>query len=805
MNISTGKLNTKKIAAWFLIFTTLTSALILALSRSPAPVSDANPAAQSEKARSLAEILGGNAFTNDRNGFSAIAQFDDKGNVISPRSKNLTDNLTAAIASGIIKANPEDIKSGADNVISSPDFQNNFSQYADNIPLSDLVADVDVSKIKITDNFTKDDVLFYFNSLYEALKPLKTLAADKNNLSKIKDRPAIENIYALFADEANAIYALQVPRPFLELHKKILKDVEVQKSFFDVNGNDPLRTLIVSKNAEVIIAVAGAEVKAEIEKAENELSKILGADPKKSALSVFINNNFGVPQAHAQWVVTDIIADIESVFIAIESALTAADTALTEFFTSENYFMNLIVEAAKDALMKMLSTAVANWIAGGGSPKFVTNWGQYFADAAKGAALTAISGYTASLCQGSGSFAKLISQQVGGAYGGGSGVGQIVASTLPVRSNCLLEKIVPNPLDFYGDFGNGGWLAYVATALPSGNYYGARFEASQLAAQAADSAKQAANSKAISGSGLKSQESCDDGSDPNVSRFVCTDGSEADENGICADGDLGQYTEPGLCADGSEPQVTTPGTLIASTLNQAIGSNASIERIVNADSITSLLGAIVNYAINKLIAAGTKGLLGVASVRDVQSSAESCDQVYSDHSSQAYQDCVTRAGGITTLGNQGDSGKDAVLKEANVVLQNISSTLDYTNQALSVVSNIIDILNAVASSTSGSAGCTAAKSTAQDELPIFTAQYNDLQAQVSDLSGKETNLSSWIEDLKASSSTDPTYYIQKRSELDAQFGTVDGTTQDLGDARVGLVDLQKKLQDAATLLQSCFP
>lgn len=247
----------------------------------------------------------------------------------------------------------------------------------------------------------------------------------------------------------------------------------------------------------------------------------------------------------------------------VAAQVTSTQTTGTLLQQIKVWAESFVRSTLKKRILDVLVDQIINYIQGGGKPKFVTDWRGFLEDAGQSAA---------------GDFAKSV------------GVGflcdpfklQIQLGLLPVptfseRAACTLDKIVGNIDNFYADFRNGGWLAFTASWQPNNNPFGSLLMAVSEQNRLAGNAQHAAELEALAGAGFLSVKKC-----------------KSDANGVIIQ---------------STCVVTTPGKVLGDTVGKAVGS--SIDFVLSAEQLIYYVSAIANSALNKLVAEGTKGLLGV--------------------------------------------------------------------------------------------------------------------------------------------------------------------------------------------------
>ncbi len=251
------------------------------------------------------------------------------------------------------------------------------------------------------------------------------------------------------------------------------------------------------------------------------------------------------------------IYEMNPLLLGDTSVTTIEQTAITAQ-TFLEWAQTFVLDTLKRRLLDMMVDQIIQWVQGGGKPQFVTNWGQFLSDAANVA---------------TGDFI----QEIGLGFLCSPFSLQVQISLLPVgrfskQVTCTLDQIVGNIDNFFGDFRNGGWLAYTTALQPQNNYFGATLLARAELTKRKENAQVAALNEAQSGKGFLSTKSCD--------------------------------------ANGKNCVITTPGDTIGNLVSKAVGSD--IDYIVNAEQLSQYVSAIANAVVNRVIVEGVNGLQGVA-------------------------------------------------------------------------------------------------------------------------------------------------------------------------------------------------
>lgn len=236
-------------------------------------------------------------------------------------------------------------------------------------------------------------------------------------------------------------------------------------------------------------------------------------------------------------------------------------------------------------LIRSLTDSIIGWIQGGevagGNVGFIGNFEEalrFEADARGGEFLNNLAGIN--LCGNIGAFLQIALR---------------TSLSLQQRFQCTVTDIVENVEDFFADFNQGGWPAFIRLSLqPQNNPYGAYLLALDAKAGEESSALLGHELRAKTGIGYEGEyitiDRCTDtvtslpsNIDPNTSNFVHN-----------PDGTVS------LCY--KEKLIKTPGHLVAGLLQDAFKSN--IDFAVVADEVNEAIEAIILALIDRLTTSG---------------------------------------------------------------------------------------------------------------------------------------------------------------------------------------------------------
>lgn len=402
-------------------------------------------------------------------------------------------------------------------------------------------------------------------------------------------------------------------------------------------------------------------------------------------------NGFAFPRkAQALFGVVDVVFD--------PSTFATAVTTLTK----------MVIEWVKENSQKILRDVIAkrlidytvdqtvNWIQGGGSPKFVTDWKGFLKDAGNIAFDEVIRDVGLSrLCSPFKLQIQLSLSQ---------------APEFSQRLNCTLDDIVGNIEDFYNDFSKGGWVAYNAAWEPQNNYYGAMLMINDEALLRINQKTEAAKNEVIAGGGYTSEKICvgftvtkeqlDDLKKYDLEKYTAAHYIKDVQGNYCPE----KYSD-----------IATPGSLIGKAIGEAITSD-----IGWAQSIESWASALLNAAINRLT---KKGLSGMA-----QSSDYSAGSYYPEE----YKDLAQSQTRVVSKNDQ--------ISQVTEISAGWQNELDIKNRTASSTAQLIVVLNELdsrnCSSTVLDKDCGYTPSSWADEILIDDAYLQGLNGDITSLSDK---------------------------------------------------------------------
>jgi hypothetical protein len=557
--------------------------------------------------------------------------------VSSTDPTNLTDDLAAEFVNGVVVANPTGPTStDADGnpVLNPPDVNALAMDIAEststaNLNIPDWNVEAESVPINVVATTNPAALEAYSNAVNSILND--HIQNDAQLQSIVNDQsgdttPADLNYAETQTQNAlQDIASLKVPAPEEDFQKSLIAQLVYEKDMTQLNilsQTDPVKaSIIFEQEDQNFPAVEYALLKSSHDFAVAEGSISLQQPPpdlQKMVLS-FLGGTFGLSEAHAQIVpiVDDPILDFEtqaddSAIDAMEAAnATEATVNVTSQQESSASLMalissihlqnegdkieaivkNTLLQILKNTLTSIIQREVLTWIQGSGAPKFITNWGTQLVNAAQMTAINAINQQMT--CGVFPPFVPQLKVTLNAFYkpGNNSCANQFAAA---LGGNSFQQ--------FYNNFKNGGFVAFGASTLPSGNPYGSLFFNAQTVQLAYSNQQAATKLQTQTSQGLRSGLVCDDGSDPVNGQHLVCEGPNQDftsTSGSCPTGYTpDMYDNNGLCADGSQPQVTTPAAATGFVLGSGI--DATPKQLAAANDITGILNSVLNSLLTSL-------------------------------------------------------------------------------------------------------------------------------------------------------------------------------------------------------------
>jgi len=257
----------------------------------------------------------------------------------------------------------------------------------------------------------------------------------------------------------------------------------------------------------------------------------------------------------------------------------------------KEYVLDPLMRVIARRILRMMISDTINWIAGRGQPKFITDWKSFLKDAAA----IDIEKFLNEL--GLGFLCDPFAFQLRIA----------LAEPRPFseRAECTIWDVVDNIQDFYNDFTQGGWDAWVKLTEPQNNFYGAYLIALDEKERRRALAKEASVREVAASLGFLGDKQCEsecDNAEYNACMYECDKVPEYDVEGLeeCTGNCVDIWCEEVDC------QIQTPGIAIHDTLEKAL--HTDIDWLITSDEIMEVIIAIADTLIYRVMAEG--GLVG---------------------------------------------------------------------------------------------------------------------------------------------------------------------------------------------------
>lgn len=267
--------------------------------------------------------------------------------------------------------------------------------------------------------------------------------------------------------------------------------------------------------------------------------------------------------------------------------------------------LKVALQALKKRLLDTMTDQIVGWINGNGAPKFTTNFGSVFRDAADAAVGDVLQQYaeTKVLCEPFAFNIQLQLQQ---------------PPPLSRQVTCSLTQVIGNFQAYRNNFQNGGWLGYQELLKPQNNQWGVEIITQNEILNRTAQKTNASVLKQQVNIGFNSEE-CTGGWDlidkrTNLpaTKYPVTH-FNPDKSRSPDDPPL-QFLPPGdsnVALKCTSATVTTPGSALAAGLPKALYSG--LDFIINAQDLSNSLAIIADAAFNRLIRVGAKGLTAATS------------------------------------------------------------------------------------------------------------------------------------------------------------------------------------------------
>src|SRR3989344_5692239 len=513
----------------------------------------------------------GSAFTE------ALPSIDPSG------SENLTDNLARTIMEGMLVNNPDGPwVDGEEFVLTVPEadiymerFLEKPGTYAAGISneIQILPNTLKPDNVRTLSRATREQKEEYLSQVLTILRGEVPEEQIRGLISGPASPEALSALETTFSASLKRLDELAVPRDLVDFHLAARESVLRTKFLLGLpsESDDPLKIMLAAEQNSVAATRAMTELAAEAAK----IPDLLGQTPASERFSL------GIPVAHALAL---------PLFVPVTDIPNTTGTWTTLGKMIVDWAKDYFKEKLKDLVVNRLTRAMVGWVKGeglsAGQPRFVTNWQRFMDDVVNEAGGSVIESVAPELCQSFGPLVRVAVEPIG-------------ARGPRFRTSCTLDRVVSNIQDFYDDFENGGWLAYGAAYQERNNYFGSLLAVNEEVMSAISKAKEAKRDETVAAGGY-------------LGSVVCVKWGWKEAPGTTTSNGLPVLPRGNF--ECLERKTTTPGSTVGSVVNQAL--LAPLHRIVNADRLTELMNALLDFEITKLFNSfknqwGDKGLLGV--------------------------------------------------------------------------------------------------------------------------------------------------------------------------------------------------
>lgn len=579
-------------------FTMILSELLSGEKNSSSNSADSNSAVEKD----LATASSGGVFAEAlprplsrwSNTINAMAQ-DSSGDSIVSNPNNMTEQFMARYANVVKDGNPDGPvpEDGTDNTLLALPTEDKTAQLIAQVTSGTstlpIILPTVYKNINTIDKPTTEDGNQYLGQVLGILDSTLGSQDFKNSLDT--QNPDISLITAgdLMSQQALLkVKELRVPKPYLSFHQSLLKYLDIQSQLTEAasrHSDDPLRAILAIQSAQKLTALAANDLKNETDNIKNINTKDWVGNRDNKWLSLV-----KIPTAQAfAWPAWDIINGPFHIVNSISNTKGFWDSIA-------KFILDGIVQAFIDQLITQFQNQTVAWIQGGGKPKFVTNWQQFLEDTADKAVGQALYKLDKSLCSNFGPLVTFYFQKV---------------PTNGTAATCTLTQVGKNLEKFAKDFTKGGWISYREVTQPNGNFFGAMIMAHDDLVAQENKATGAATHELAAGAGFKGVKVC--------THYISnTAGDTVSEN--CQDPKwlaTASDTDKEMCAayEGTNQKICdaeqnmTPGGSVAHAMFGA--ADYKIGRVIQAKGLASLVSALIDAAISRVIKEGLANLTGL--------------------------------------------------------------------------------------------------------------------------------------------------------------------------------------------------
>jgi hypothetical protein len=435
---------------------------------------------------------------------SGVKNSEPVGDAIAPKinsSDSLTDRFIKEASYDLIKKNPngpQELENGV-GLIADPNSINarlisknntigyiaeNWSKTAESITFT--------TTENSTDSFKK--YLIAINSGYSITDLSNNISALEG--SSALDSEKIKNIKTDVDSYIELFTKTPVPEYFSKFHRHWLNVLIAQKKSIEISEkkiNDPYVVALEMEANRYFFVNASTQLNSEVKRLTDEIKN--AQKLKTSANTSEIQKIFGIKTAHAWGLPVVEVGPLLEVVIGVLAAdtTTAAATTTEVSETFWQWLYKTVVRILVKTLINQIQKDLVNWIAGGGKPKFLTNWKDLLSKTGNAVADEIISKQAPKLCEVFGPLVEIQLQRQSDA-----------ADKSDNEAACTLNEVIRDAKKFFDDFNEGGWIAFSTKLRPENQLWGSIFILNDKQVRQAAKSAEAKKAESTAASGFKS-------------------------------------------------------------------------------------------------------------------------------------------------------------------------------------------------------------------------------------------------------------------------------------------------------------
>lgn len=359
---------------------------------------------------------------------------------------------------------------------------------------------------------------------------------------------------------------------------------------------------------------------------------------------------------YAEW--TKIQSTIQTGYQGTMVALGISEEVQDKIETALDWAWNTL----RKTLLNMLVDDIVRWIQGGGKPRVITDWQSFLKTAADKAGGQFIEQYLKMgfLCSSFRSSLRIL---------------LAAPPTFDQAATCTISKVISNIENFFDDFSQGGWKAWITISETQNNLYGAYlYGLDQKWGIEAEAAK-ASQNEGVASAGFLGDKICREirqvGDKSGDSNLVENYTDNEKDNGQFGGWKQDEIPEGFECA---KWETRTPGKIVADAISKSV--TVDIDWLINADEFNEYLSAIATAVVNRVIKEG---------VTAMQTSGGSTARTGSGISSSPM---ITANIGSYAEAAQADGTIPELLSQERLYKENLQKNLDEQKTNLNLLNQV---------------------------------------------------------------------------------------------------------------------